>query len=63
MTSLLRYLRAVLWSFFGIRRGAAARADVETLRPLPLLAIALLLATLFVLALVGLARLASSGGL
>ena len=63
MTPLLRYSRAVLWSFFGIRRGAAARADIEALRPLPLLAVALLLAGLFVLVLAGLARWASAGGL
>jgi hypothetical protein len=63
MTPLLRYLRAVLWSFFGIRRGEAARRDVESLRPLPLLATALLLAGLFVLGVLTVARIASTGGL
>jgi hypothetical protein len=45
--SALRYLRAVLWSFFGIRRGARARDDLSTLRPLPLVITGLLLATAF----------------
>lgn len=62
MPSLPRYLVAVLWSFFGIRRGDAAGRDVESLRLLPLLATALLLAGLFVLGLVAVARIASSGG-
>ncbi len=62
MTPLFRYLRAVLWSFFGIRRGDAARGDAGTLRPLPLLAMAVLLAALFVLGLVTLARVASAVG-
>ena len=64
--SLLRYLRAVLWSFFGIRRGAAARGDLEgdddaqqaPLRPLPLLVTAVVVAAIFVFLLLGLARLA-----
>ncbi len=48
----LRYPRAVLWSFIGIRRGAGARGDLDAqqpLRPLPLLACALGLAAAFVL--------------
>lgn len=45
--SVLRYLQAVLWSFFGIRRGARARDDLSTLRPLPLVITGLLLAAAF----------------
>ena len=62
--SFLRYPRAVLWSFFGIRRGTAGRGDFEgddgaeqrPLRPLPLLATAVVVAALFVFLLLGLAR-------
>lgn len=57
----LTYIRTVLWSFFGIRRGAAAREDITQLRPLPLVLTGLLLAGLFVALLATLARLAVSG--
>lgn len=36
-----------MWSFFGIRRGARARDDLSTLRPLPLVITGLLLAAVF----------------
>ena len=55
------YLRTVLWSFFGIRRGAGAREDRSTLRPLPLVLTGLVLAGLFVALLATLARLAVAG--
>lgn len=55
------YLRTVLWSFFGIRRGAGARDDLATLRPLPLVLTGLALAGLFVALLATLARLAVAG--
>lgn len=58
----LRYPRAVLWSFIGIRRGAGARSELNEggLRPLPLIACALGLAALFVFLLLGLASQASA---
>ena len=58
----LRYPRAVLWSFIGIRRGAGARSELNEggLRPLPLIACALGLAALFVVLLLGLASQASA---
>lgn len=52
----LAYPRAVLWSFFGIRRGAAAAEEFTTLRPLGLIATAVALAVGFVLLLVWVAR-------
>lgn len=57
-----RYLQAVLWSFFGLRRGAGARDDMTSLRPLPLIATGIALAAAFVCVLL-LAATAASGGL
>lgn len=55
------YIRTVLWSFFGIRQGSAARNDISQLRPLPLVLTGLLLAGLFVALLATLARVAVAG--
>lgn len=52
------YLKAVAWSFIGIRRGAGARDDLGRLRPLPLILTGVLLAAGFVGTLMLLARLA-----
>jgi cytochrome c553 len=51
--TLIRAVRAVLWSFVGIRRGAAGRDELEKLPPLALLLVALVLAALFVVTLLG----------
>ena len=48
--------RAVLWSFFGIRRGAAGREELTTLHPVGLVATGVVLAGGFVLLLLALAR-------
>ena len=60
--TVLHYLRAVLWGFFGVRRGMAARRDDVALRLLPLLATAVLLAGGLVLTLVTVVRLVTAGG-
>ncbi|WP_082368258.1 DUF2970 domain-containing protein [Piscinibacter sakaiensis] len=57
----LAHVRAVAWSFFGIRRGSRARDDVERLRPVPLVVAGVLLAAAFVGGLVSVARLAAAG--
>jgi hypothetical protein len=57
----LSYLRTVLWSFIGIRRGAGARHDLATLRPVPLLLTGFTLAALFVGLLLALAHWAAAG--
>ena len=44
LARLLAYPRAVLWSFLGIRRGAAAREDIATLHPPGLIATGVVLA-------------------
>jgi mono/diheme cytochrome c family protein len=45
---VLRVIRAVLWSFFGVRGGADAARDLEGLHPAVLIAIALALAAMLV---------------
>lgn len=55
---ILGYVRAVLWSFFGIRRRATAGDELAKAKPLALVAVALALAAVFGLTLYGLANLA-----
>lgn len=54
--SFAQTLRAVFWSFFGVRRSRDMGADVSRLNPVHLLIGGLLGAALFVLALVLLVR-------
>ena len=46
----------MLWSFFGIRRRAGARAEIEGLSPLALIATAVVLAACFILILLTVAN-------
>lgn len=39
-----RYVRLVVWSFFGIRRSEAASEELEGVRPIPLILTAITLA-------------------
>ena len=50
--SFLQTMRAVAWSFFGVRRGADYEKDVAQLNPVHVIIAGLLGAVLFVLALV-----------
>ena len=54
----LSYIRMVLWSFFGIRRRAAAGEELAKVKPLVLVAVALVLAAVFGLTLWTLANVA-----
>ncbi|HSI48373.1 MAG TPA: DUF2970 domain-containing protein [Ideonella sp.] len=54
--SFLGTLKAVAWSFFGVRRGADYERDLGQLNPLHLVVAAVIGAVLFVLALVLLAN-------
>ena len=54
--SPLQTLRAVAWSFFGVRRGSAYEQDVQRLNPLYVIVAGLLAALLFVLSLVWIVR-------
>ncbi len=56
LSRCLAYPRAVLWSFFGIRRGDAAREEITTLHPVGLIATGVALTAAFVVLLVSVAR-------
>ena len=51
--SFLQTMRAVAWSFFGIRKGSEYEKDVGQLNPVHVIIAGVLGALLFVLALVG----------
>jgi hypothetical protein len=52
--SFLMTMRAVAWSFFGIRRGASHAQDVAKLNPVHVIIAGIIAAVLFVLSLVAL---------
>src|SRR5690349_4832713 len=54
---LLRILRAVLWSFFGVRRSADAARDLEDVHPAALIGVAFLLAVVLITALAAIVQL------
>jgi hypothetical protein len=54
--SLLQTMRAVAWSFFGVRRSADYAQDVSKLNPVHVVIAGLIGAALFVLAIVLLVR-------
>jgi len=56
----LAYVRMVLWSFFGIRRSAAAGQELPSAKPAVVVATAVALAAVFGLGLAGLAQLAAA---
>ncbi len=54
MKSLVKFfktIRAVLWSFLGIRKGASFQADIAALTPLHLVGVGIALCFLFVIGL------------
>ena len=54
--SLLDVVRAVFWSFLGIRRHDAMRRDAVTIRPHQVIIVGVILAALFVLTLLAIVR-------
>lgn len=54
--SFLHALRAVAWSFFGIRKSSEYDKDVNRLNPLHVIAAGVLAAVVFVLVLIGLVQ-------
>jgi Protein of unknown function (DUF2970) len=52
--TFLQAVRAVLWSFFGVRKGKDMQQDAVTLKPLHVVIVGLLSGLAFVLALVAL---------
>ncbi len=59
---MIRALKAVLWSFLGIRRGEEYEQDAKRLTPQAVIGAGLFLALLFVLALYGLVQLVTRQG-
>lgn len=55
-TSFLRLLKAVFWSFFGVRRRADLESDAAQLNPLHVIAAAVLGAALFIIVLLVVVR-------
>jgi hypothetical protein len=55
---LLVYIRTVLWSFIGIGSRASNSDDLAKVKPLGLLAVAVVLVAVFLLTIFGLAHLA-----
>jgi amino acid transporter len=54
MSSLMRTVQAVLWSFLGIRKNADYQKDTERLNPFHLIVAGIVIALLFVLGLMAL---------
>ncbi|GKT14866.1 DUF2970 domain-containing protein [Acidovorax sp. SUPP2522] len=52
--SLLRTVRAVAWSFIGLRKGSEYQQDVERLNPIHIIAVGLAAALLLVIGLIAL---------
>jgi uncharacterized membrane protein YidH (DUF202 family) len=50
--SLIGTVKAVLWGFLGVRRQADYQEDIAKLNPLHIIAVGVLMAFLFVLALI-----------
>jgi hypothetical protein len=50
--SLLRTLRAVAWSFFGVRKSGDLERDVAELKPVHVIVVGIAVAAVFVVALV-----------
>jgi Protein of unknown function (DUF2970) len=48
----LRTIRAVLWSFLGVRKGAGFQEDIAALTPVHILSVGIALCFLFVLGLI-----------
>lgn len=58
--SFLQTVKAVLWGFFGVRRGAGYQDDIARLNPVHLIIAGILAAVLFVSLLIVLVRIAVS---
>jgi hypothetical protein len=52
---------AVLWSFFGVRKGAAMRRDAVAIKPHQVIVVGILFAAIFVVALLIIVRLITRG--
>ena len=50
---MFRYLKAVLWSFLGLREKHAFEADQKKLKPIVLIAVGILVCIVFIVTLIG----------
>jgi amino acid transporter len=60
-TSLLQVVGAVFWSFFGVRKRSAMSRDVVNIKPQHVIIVGIVLAAIFVLALVALVQFITRG--
>jgi hypothetical protein len=56
-SSFAKTMKAVLWSFFGVRKGRDHEADASQLNPLHVIVAALIAAALFIGVLIGIVHL------
>lgn len=56
-TSLMRSIKAVAWSFLGIRKGSEFQEDIDKITPLHVLGVGLVAVFLFVISLIALVNL------
>ena len=56
VATLTQVASAVLWSFFGVRRGAHMQRDAVTVKPMQVIVIGVVLAAVLVFALLALVR-------
>ncbi|AEE68858.1 Protein of uncharacterised function (DUF2970) [Bordetella pertussis] len=59
--SFFQTMKAVLWGFFGVRKGAGYQDDIARLNPVHVIVAGLLAAAIFVIALVAIVRWAVAG--
>ena len=57
---MFRYLKAVLWSFLGLREKHAFEADQKKLKPIVLIAVGILVCIVFIVTLIGVAQIVVS---
>ncbi len=57
---MFRYLKAVLWSFFGLREKRAFEADQKKLKPIVLIAVGILVCIVFIVVLIGVVQIVVS---
>jgi len=57
---MFRYLKAVLWSFLGLREKHAFEADQKKLKPIVLIAVGILVCIVFIVTLIGVVQIVVS---
>ena len=60
LQDMFRYLKAVLWSFLGLREKHAFKADQKKLKPIFLIAVGIVVCVVFIVALIGVVQIVVS---